>query len=272
MSNRTTDFREQELPLRASGVKASFTLRTPANLCDHPALLLNLANERRRTLEERPYCLTSGIFLAAGHYVASFDLPNHGENVDSHGGGLAGMAAAVAAGIDVFDTIRTDAGTLIHTCIDRNLVPPGRIFACGTSRGGLAALHVLAAHRGVAASAIYAPVTHLAALTEFSTLAEHPFIIRNSALSLSRSLMDRPLYIAISPNDARVGTAHCLEFHERLSAVNDRVVLHMDSANGHRVSDAAHQRGAAFLLEQAALPQASAESHSLCRRLEGHQA
>lgn len=46
------------------------------------------------------------MFLAAGHRVASFDLPGHGTLIDEFGEGLNNWVNAINAGVDVFDEIK----------------------------------------------------------------------------------------------------------------------------------------------------------------------
>ena len=194
-------------------------VRTPACLCQHPALLITLTSTRTAALDHRDMRMVPDIFLAAGHRVTSFDLPNHGERMNRYGKGLTGMAAAAADGVDVFADLQETGRALISRCIELGLARAGGIVLNGVSRGGLSALHVMAADDRVLACAIHAPVTYLPALREFKALAGNPIIQRANALALVDRLADRPVFVAIGVEDPRVGAAHALEFHARLKVL-----------------------------------------------------
>lgn len=249
------EYLEEQPPLDSPGSAKRFMLRTPRHLTEDAALLINLAMDRRHSLDEHPYCIASDLFLAAGHRVASFDLPNHGENADAHGTGLDGMAGALAAGVDPFEVVRASARGIVEYAIGHGLVRPGRIFAAGTSRGGLCALHAMAAEPRIAAAAAFAPVTDLEVLKEFAALASSPLLQRNNARALVDSLAGRGVFISIGLTDARVGTANCLDLFARLQSAclpSARVVLRIDASEGHRNSDASRILGTTFLLDHAA--------------------
>ncbi|HSK34552.1 MAG TPA: hypothetical protein VK903_13815, partial [Propionicimonas sp.] len=67
------------------------------------------------------------------HRVASLDLPCHGEFADAFGEGLAGMAAAVATGVDVFAQFDAMAQAALTACETRGLLSPGALLVAGTS-------------------------------------------------------------------------------------------------------------------------------------------
>lgn len=245
---------EQPLSLpRPDGKPCRALLRSPKQCAEHPMMLLNLAKDCRGTLDDHPYRLASDIFLAAGHHVGSFDLPNHGENADHHGEGLVGMAAAIADGVDVFEQVRSNSQALINIALQQGLILPGRTFAGGTSRGGLSAMHAAACADIVAAAAI-SPVTHLPVLREFEKLSGSPLVRTANADALLDRLATKPIFISIGLQDDRVGSDQCLEFFARLKLHHGHhpLLLHIDSAQGHHSSDDSHYRAAAFLLDIAA--------------------
>jgi len=250
----TLSYSDEYIRLNVPGKPRRLLLRTPQRLTGDPALLIELAKDCTGTLDDHPYNQASMLFLAAGHRVASFDLPNHGDDVNDFGEGLAGMAKAVAAGVDVFEQIRAAAQETVKLVLARGLTRPGRIYAAGTSRGGLSSLHAMVGEPAIAAAAAYAPVTHLPVLSEFAPIADLPLVKANNAVSLIDRLVGRDIFIAIGMNDARVGTSHCLDFHARLELANrtGTVILHVDYADGHSASDAARHLGATFLLDRAA--------------------
>lgn len=170
-------FHEQTYPLTLNGKATAFTVRRPGQAGASPALLINLASDRHTTLDVAPYRFASDLFLAAGHVAASFDLPNHGDLADEYGEGLEGIAAAMAAGHDPFMLVAEAGGAVIDACVREGLVREGRVFAYGTSRGGLSALHLTAADARVCAVAVIAPVTHLPALREFASLSGSPIAL-----------------------------------------------------------------------------------------------
>jgi hypothetical protein len=156
-------------------------------------IVICLAGTRHsRFVDKDGASIVAETLLACGHPVISFDLPNHGEYADAHGEGLNGMAAAVAAGHDVFEGIRAVGSAAIDWARSQDWGAGSDAMVDGVSRGGHAALHLMAADSRVIAGAIHAPVTHLPALREYSALASHPIIQRANAESLIDKLADRP--------------------------------------------------------------------------------
>ena len=245
---------ERILHLDVAGVARACRLRVPRRRAPDPALLVNLAGTAEEALAGHPYRLAPRDFLAAGHAVVAFDLPNHGALADRFGSGLTGMAAAVAGGVDVFAALRAHGRAAVDACVARGLGRAGRVFVAGTSRGGLAALHLLAADGRIAAAAVNAPVTHLPALREFALLGGAPLAERNSALTLTDRIGRRPVWIGINRADSRVGTAHCRRFFARLRAsqgASSASSLHVYEGETHRLPDAGFALGARWLLGRA---------------------
>lgn len=195
-------------------------VRNPGLRCQHPALLITLTSTTADALDHKDFRMVPDIFLAAGHRVASFDLPNHGERTNRYGEGLRGMAAAAADGVDVFADIEETGRAVIDACIERGWARAGGVVLSGVSRGGLAALHLMAADERVLACAVHCPVTYLPALREFKDLAENAVVQRGNASGLVDRLADRPVFIAIGQEDPRVGAEHAFEFHARLRAAS----------------------------------------------------
>lgn len=232
----------------------AFRFRALVRLPDRPAgggrFLLNLATDRRTSLGQAPYRIAADRLLQAGYAVASFDLPYHGETAVGDVQPLVAMASAMARGEDVFAVVVAMGRALVDQAIARGLALPGRIVASGTSRGGLAALHVMAADPRVSGAAVFAPVTRLGGLAEFAEIAGHMVAVASSAESLAGALAGRPLSIGINAQDERVGTEHCLRFHDLLRASFPvaRRALDLYPLTGHALPDDAYHRGAAFLL------------------------
>lgn len=211
-------YTDETLEFRVGGELRRAVLRTPARLSACPALLVVLSADRTIPLTQSgAVWVTPSIFIGAGHRMVTFDLPNHGERADHHGEGLVGMAAALAAGVDVFADVQATGRALLDLGSQRGWTDGG-IALEGTSRGGLAALHLLAADARINACAIHSPVTHLPKLAEFAALEGNPLVERSCAMALIERLADRPLLIAIGESDPRVGQDHCLAFLGRLTA------------------------------------------------------
>lgn len=247
-------YTEQELSFTVGGNRHIALLRIPARLARRPALLVKLAGTRRTSLDGDFFRIIPDIFLAAGHRVASFDLPNHGDLVDAHGEGLVGMAAAIAAGDDVFAAVREIGVGFIDLVVREGLAGEHDVLISGTSRGGLAALHVMSADARVHACAVHAPLTHIPVPEEFAHLSQNEIVTRSNATALVPDLADRPISIDIGTSDPRVSAEECLKFHAALSAASRRVppVLFTAPGESHGAgtfpSEAAYHAAAGFLL------------------------
>jgi dienelactone hydrolase len=244
-------FVDDEWTIEVAGARFPAVVRTPAALADRPALLIHLTLHARHGLDHLPFALVPRAFLAAGHRVASFDLPNHGQRVDAFGEGLVGMAAAMAQGHDVVADAVATGRAFVDAYETRLGQGGGAILASGSSRGGFFALHLLAADRRIAAAAAFAPVTDLPALHEFAALEDVQLVRNAAALSLVPRLADRPVYLCINRDDQRVRTESCLAFHGALRAVAADPSLHtlrLDPGDTHTVSDEAYAEGADWLL------------------------
>lgn len=246
-------YHDEEVTFRVGGSERKALMRTPERLCRTPTVLVSLTADRRTSLDGEDYRRVPDIFLAAGHRVASFDLPNHGERANAHGKGLDGMAAAIEAGEDVFADIQATGKALLDALSGRGFLPGGFALFNGVSRGGLSALHVMSADARVLACAVHAPVTDLPTLREFSRLKGTALVERSNAAALVERLAGRPLFIAIGCGDVRVGAEHCFDFYARLcaGARGNAPVLFTMAGNSHAEGfsqDVGYQAAAAFLL------------------------
>ena len=248
-------YRDEEALVSASGHVRPFVLRTPEALAARPGLLIYFSLSTRHALDELPYATVPRLFGAAGHYVASFDLPQHGRWTNAYGEGLTGMANAVAAGHDVFADVAAMGRAVVDACLARQVGAAGGIAVAGASRGALCALHLLAADPRIAAGAGFAPVIDLPTLTEFAALRDSPIVQRANALALAPRLADRPVWLAIKEHDARVGTAQCRAFFAALHAAAPPGVpqeLRIEPGDTHTMSDEGYQAGGAWLLARLA--------------------
>jgi dienelactone hydrolase len=167
---------DAEWLIDVAGVRTPVLLRAPAFLAERPALLIHLTLAMGEGLDDPPHAIVPRAFLAEGHRVATFDLPNHGRLVDDDGAGLDGIAAAMAAGKDVVASAVATGRALVDAYQERFHHERGRIVLSGISRGGHFALHLLAADPRIAAVATFAPVTNLYALREFAGLDHCPLV------------------------------------------------------------------------------------------------
>ena len=231
-------------------------LADPDRLSTRPALLLNFATDRANTLQQTPYDIPSQMFLAAGHRVASFDLPCHGERgVAGRPGGIAGFIALWAEGRDVFSQFVGDGRAVIDALINDGRATPGRIFVCGTSRGAYFALRLMAGDERIEAAAAFNPVTDWRAIREFADLRDQPEIADLALTGSVDALAGRAVWAAIGNRDMRVGTDCCLQFVQAIVAAESakgcetsHVVLHVVPEDGHKLSDDWRRRGGEHLL------------------------
>jgi len=251
-------FVQDEIDLTVQGARRKALLRTPRKLSQRSALLINLAVDRHATLDGEWFDIVPNVFLAAGHRVASLDMPFHGELAEPGGEGLVGMARAIARGENPFAGLTAAGTALINHCLKNGLADERLIVASGTSRGGLGALHLMAAEPRLLAVAIHAPLTDLATPHEFSEVRNHPMAALVAAVSLIDRLVDRPVFITIGTSDPRVGADHCFDFHARLQAASRITppVLFVAEGESHGETcypGAGYNAGAAFLLSQCAI-------------------
>ncbi|MHB0936383.1 MAG: alpha/beta hydrolase family protein [Armatimonadota bacterium] len=247
---------DEELTLTVNGRERKALVRAPERVTPGGVLCLELALDRAFTLDNLPYNIISDIFLAAGHRVASVDMPQHGELADEYGEGLVGIASAVRAGIDIFADFAAAARELVDACIALKWAKAGRVVVTGTSRGGHASLVVMAGDARVLACAAIAPVTYLPAVREFADQADNPIIRRWNANALIPHLADRHVFLNIGEEDPRVSAGHCFDFHARLTAASRNItpVLYTlpGATHGPAFLEPGYHAAAAFLLARCA--------------------
>ncbi|MCX7705944.1 MAG: prolyl oligopeptidase family serine peptidase [bacterium] len=214
----TPEFTEKIYDFKVDGKKYTFGVRIPENRIDRPALLIALATDRTTVFNHPDYKTIPDIFLSAGHNVASFDLPGHGELIDCYGEGIINWAKAISDGIDIIGRIRNIGSKVIDICLQENLAWKQTVVLTGISRGGFSALHIMAYDRRVYAAAIHAPVIDLRVINEFQTISQDKFVISSSGTELIPLLADRFLLVSMGEEDPRVDAKICFEFFARLCA------------------------------------------------------
>lgn len=209
--------------------------------------------------------LGSAHFRQAGNFLApeawlcvSIDLPAHVPDIrPGQRSGLAGWRERIDHGDTLVPAITTRLSQVLDELIARGLTDPRRIAAIGTSRGGFIALHFAAADLRVQAVAAFAPVTDLAALTEFKG-AENAPLVRSLALGLQvKALAGRAVWLAIGDRDTRVGTDLTIQFARQLTAASlasqqpALVELHvLAEPRGHSLPIGTAENSAAWLRKQ----------------------
>jgi dienelactone hydrolase len=229
-----------EFPIRVGDRTVTGLLAEPqeGHLAPDPALLLTFASTCRETMTVSPYDEPAKVFVAAGHRALSFDLPEHGGRVTpGREAGIAGMCQALVAGQDPFKLFVSDGQAAIDACLQRGLVRPGRIFACGVSRGGYCALRLAAADPRISGVAGLAPVTDWRQLREFAQVKSRSDVIALDLENYAAKLAGRPVFLAIGNRDDRVGTESCLRFATRLLESETRLGLRESQILFHVVGD-----------------------------------
>ena len=178
--------------------------------------LVVLATSIEDTLGNKAYLKAGNDLAPRGFLLVSIDLPCHGQSRRSgEAEGLHGWRLRLDKGKPLIDEINRDLSAVLDFLIAQRYTDPKRIAACGTSRGGFAALHFAAHDARVRCVAAYSPVTDLAVLREFTGSSSQVH-----ALALVRkadALAGRPIWIMIGDDDGRVSTDKAIAFARALS-------------------------------------------------------
>jgi len=222
-----------------------------------PTLFL-IANSIEETLGSVHFRQAGNFLAPDGWLCVSIDLPAHGPDIQpGQRSGLAGWRERIDRGDTLVPAVTTRLSQVLDELIARGLADPRRIGAVGTSRGGFIALHFAAADPRVKAVAAFAPVTDLAALTEFKG-AENAPLVRSLALGLQvKALAGRPVWLTIGDRDSRVGTDLTIQFARQLTSVSlenhkpARVDLHVIAEpRGHGLPAGSAENAANWLRKQ----------------------
>ena len=183
--------------------------------------------------------------------------PNHGDFVDQYGQSIDGICAAFVAGDDPFARFVAHGKAAIDACVEKGLARPGRIFACGGSRGGYCALRLTAAEKRIDGVAGLAPVTDWRILREFEAVKERADVAGLALQNWAVELAGRPVYLAIGDHDHRVGTHACVELALRIfeeekpvEEGTSTVEVHVVQAAGHALPEEWKIEGGRFLLRR----------------------
>lgn len=224
-----------------------------------PTLII-LASTIGSTLE-KPYFRQCGNQLAEhGYLCVSIDIPCHGVHSASTRSGLAGWSQHAIHHEDFVADNNARLSSVLDHLIQTGQTDPRQVAICGTSRGGFLALHFTAHDKRIQCAAAFAPVTDLAALSEFRDHTDHPEVKRLSVIHQARKLAGRPIWIVIGDQDERVSTQRAIELaraitsESRKQQLPGKVELHvMPEPRGHTTPAGSQEKAAAWVLQQ--LPQ-----------------
>jgi len=220
--------------------------------------LLVFADSLEETLGNDYFLQCGRKLFSEGYHCVSLDLPCHGqERREGEPAGLHGWRHRFDLGEDFLDEFIRRAIDVVDYLVSEQWADPHRIAVCGTSRGGFAAVHLLAEEPRLRCAAVMAPVTDLTVLEEFRSLSN---TARANALSLGHladRLAGRAVWIVIGDRDERVGTDRAISFARKLSVaayehqVTSRVELHvLPEPRGHTTPPGAAEAGARWIARQ----------------------
>lgn len=258
-ADSSTELQREAIELQVAGRLVGGELLSPptGRLAARPALLVAFSGSYAQTLNEAPYNLAGRHFLDRGHRVLSLDMPNHGSREDKYGQGIVGIHNAFVHGHKRFTQFVKEGTAVLDHLIDRGLATAGRIAVAGTSRGGYAAMRLLAGDIRVVAAAGFAPVTDWRFLSEFAADAQRDDVAVLRLHCFVREMTGRGVFMAIGHDDRRVNTASCCQLYLDLLMANiaeghehPPIEFFCTADEGHSCADEWNERGAAFLLKQ----------------------
>jgi pimeloyl-ACP methyl ester carboxylesterase len=191
-----------------------------------------------------------------GYLCVSVDLPCHGEDAKPKESGLTGWRVRAERDEDFIAELVDRLRKVLDFLITEKYADPARVAVVGTSRGGFAAIHFAAAEPRVKCVAAYAPVTDLAALSEFRGAEALPLVKRLALIERAAALADKPLWIIIGDRDVRVDSDCAIALARRVSAaatakgVEPHVELHVLSSPGHTTPPGAAEQSAEWIERQ----------------------
>jgi dienelactone hydrolase len=226
-----------------------------------PAPTLFLFASGIEEMERQPvYTQVARILAGHGWVSIVLDPPCHGEDVRlGEPAGLGGWCHRLEQGEDFVPAFTAKARAVLDVLARDGVADPGRVAACGTSRGGFLAFHLAASEPRIKAVAGISPVTRLGALREFATPGQRAKGEPLDAVRLAPRLADRALWLSIGNNDVRVNTDDAIAFTRavvraavRPESPNDVIPVELVVAPtpGHSKIEQAHELLAAWLLRR----------------------
>ena len=249
----------EEFQIDSNGERLKVTLASPeeGKISKRSGLLINISATAELALKDPVQGTPTPLFLQAGHYVVSFDLPCHGERVGEFGESILGMGAAYMAGVDMFEQFVADGVATINACLERGIATNGRVVGYGVSRAGYCLLRLAAADSRLRAVAGCSPCVDWGIPEEFSRSCPRtntwPLLLDNWVDRLGGTAV----YVSVGSRDDVVGTEACVRFAMKLFEKQRQVQavdtllseLHVVDSPGHSPAQASRLDATRFLLE-----------------------
>jgi len=171
-----------------------------------------LSSNLEDTLQKDEFNPVGRILASKGYLNVSLDLPCHGR--DARAGEQPDSLGCWRRRLENGDTLVprfvSNLSAVLDYLVQEGYTDPHQVAVWGASRGGFIALHFAAADSRIKCVAVYAPVTDLMRLSEFSGIEDNPAVARqvrglalvNSAAKLAGQL----ILIYIGNYDERVST------------------------------------------------------------------
>lgn len=222
-----------------------------------PTLFI-LASTLEGTLNDAYFRQSGNVLATRGYLCVSVDLPCHGlERRDGEPEGLQGWRHRCDRNEDVMADLTNRLRAVLDHLIAQGMTDPNQVAACGTSRGGFAALHFAAAEPRVKCVAAFAPVIDLGVLTEFQGAERQEIVRRLDLKGRVEELAGRALFLTIGDRDVRVGTDQTIQLARQTTAASlrkngpARVDLHVVSEpRGHVTPRGAAEQAADWIERQ----------------------
>ncbi len=220
--------------------------------------LFVLAGTIEQSLGNPEYRQSGNVLAPIGYVCVSVDLPCHGrERRPDEPEGIAGWRYRCDRGEDFIDELNRRLRGVLDQLIAAKVTDAERVAACGTSRGGFAALHFAAADPRVKCVAAFAPATDLGALAEFRGAENNPLAARLALERRADDLAGRALWLVIGDRDERVGTDQVVRLARQATAASlkkrrDALVdLHVVAEpRGHATPAGAAETAAKWIQQQ----------------------
>jgi dienelactone hydrolase len=229
---------------------------------DAPAPTLFVFATSLENLEKQPIYTDVGLRLSKhGFLYVALDPPCHGEDVKAkEPPELRGWRHRLENGEPLIAPFTDRARDVLDYLVKEGYTDPGRVAACGTSRGAFLAYHFAAVEPRVKAVAGLSPLTDLLAITEFKGMEKHEATRALAVETLAPKLAGRAVWLSIGNDDQRVSTDAAIAFTRKLVTAGAAarkdvkqvipVELIVAPAQGHSAIEHESERAAAWLLRQ----------------------
>jgi sialate O-acetylesterase len=147
---------------------------------------------------------------------------------------------------------------ILDYLIKKRYADPGKVFVCGSSRGGYLGLQFAAVESRVRSVAAFAPCIDLLVLREFAGVSRSALLPSFNLDNTVEALTKKDIWMVIGDRDDRVGTDTAIKFSRRISQAlkvnNAKGRIEMDvmwEPKGHTTPKGAVDRAVSWLLESA---------------------